>query len=202
MIYSDDFNDYLKVLQDYLNQLNEDLTDLKSIVANPKIYLLEYFAQFKNNIDIEAQNLAIEYKKEPECVRQAIFDDQSSIINQVEDFEVETLKNLSATPVSENLLNKANERIAIIDTNLLRIKNDFKRTTDFNNDLDHLIDKMELMLHKIALEVNSAILSNRTLIFIENIRFKKKFDAKSLNLGKLVVIKDAYISKQSIDNIM
>lgn len=202
MIYSDNFNDYLKVLQDYLNQLNEDLTDLKSIVANPKIYLLEYFAQFKNNIDIEAQNLAIEHKKEPESVRQAIFDDQSAIINQVEDFEVETFKNLSATPVSENLLNKANKCITIIDTNLLRIKNDFKRTTDFNNDLDHLIDKTELMLHKIALEINSAILSNRTLIFIENIRFKKKFDAKSLNLGKLIVIKDEYISKQSIDNIM
>jgi len=202
MIYSDELSDYLKMAQEYVNQLNEDLTDLKAMVASPKVYLLESFTAFKNNIDIIAQNLVMEHKSESESLRKDIFETQSSIIKQVEEFESETFKSLASVPFNEVLVNKANEYIVRIDSNLTRIKNEINQTTDINSDLDLLIDTTELILNKISLELNKILFSNRTIVFIEKKRFQKKFDTKKLTIGRLVIIQDEYISKQSINNIV
>ncbi len=87
-----------------METINIDL-ELKAIIYNPRLYLANFFADIRNQIDtechiyLECQDLNVENKE------QAV-ENQLVMIKEVDTFEKQCLDNLSSYPMDQLELNK------------------------------------------------------------------------------------------------
>lgn len=94
-----------------MNKFETVLGELKTIVQNPKIYLVNYFDEIRNQIDVECQT----YLNRPNlsiAVQDLAIQQQGELISQVDLFQTKCLTNLDTIPYDltefEDLENRFN----------------------------------------------------------------------------------------------
>ena len=74
--------------------------ELKLIISSPRLYLVNFFDDLKNQIDIEAQIYMDKHKLEAELKEEAT-QQQVAMINEVDLFQKKCLDCLAAKPIDQ-----------------------------------------------------------------------------------------------------
>lgn len=152
-----------------------DLKELKSAFENPRLYLASYFEELCNQIDIKC-HLFIEAN--PNLVNE-IIEQQAEMINQVKVFETDCLNQQSKSRLSEQLSGLIRQEIKRIERDLASGSADK--------------DKLRQMLDDALYEIQQALFSNRTLVYLED----DKIESPVFNvspIGSIIIVEDEFIS--------
>lgn len=165
--------------------LINSLNDLKLANQNPKVYLCNYFTEFRNKIDLECQ---VFFKKEAnlESKRSSqALERQDSIINRVNVFEKACLNNIPENQLNSDLSAKLVATISSVDSKLENVDT-LKE--------DGLYEIFELILNASIL-VQTELFKNRGIIFVNTIT-----NRKIASCGFLLVIDNTYVSQYIMDS--
>ena len=152
-----------------MNDFNKLLDDLKLISEIPRLYLANYFEDFKNKIDLIAAHRCLnETDKE---IRKALNDNWSELIKKIELFEDECVRRVSKFKSSIDLIDQIEKNIS------------------------NSIEIEELIRDKIK-SFEGELFLNRTILFLEKHKSRipelfSKMDS-NVTFGKLIIIKNKY----------
>lgn len=165
--------------------LKSSLNDLKLAHQNPRVYLSNYFTEFRNKIDRECQVfLKMETNLESKRSSQA-FECQDSIINQVNVFEKACLNNIPKNLLNSDLSAKLEATISSVESKLENVDT-LKE--------DGLYEIFELILNASIL-VQAELFTNRGIIFVNT-----STNRKIASFGFLLVIDNTYVSQYIMDS--
>lgn len=165
--------------------LRRGLNDLKLACQNPRVYLSNYFTEFRNKIDLECQVfLKKETNLESKRYSQAL-EYQDSIINQVNAFEKACCNNIPKNQLNSDLSMKLEAKISNIESKL----ENYDKLKE-----DRVYEIFELVLNGLTM-VQTELFKNTGIIFVSN-----KTNRKLASFGLLLMICNTYVSQYIMDS--
>lgn len=116
-----------------MNKLNDKFSKLKSLKNSPRLFIVNYFDEIRNIIDIECENYLIKHGEEREITIQQ----QEEMIKEVDLFEKKCLSNLESDQCFSIDLDNLQNKIESLD------KNEVKKA---EKELDSAIYRIEKTL--------------------------------------------------------
>jgi hypothetical protein len=169
----------------YVLELRNRLSELKLAQKNPRIFLTNYFNEFRNKIDTECQEVLT--NKEKSCHEiwyyQAL-ETQDLIIKEVNAFEQSCLRNMATNQLTNELSRSLANAISKIENKL--------ECADELND-DGIYEIFELSLNASIL-VQKELFNNRSIIYFNAMQL-----IKYKNFGFLLIINNTYVDQYIMD---
>jgi hypothetical protein len=172
-----------------MDRLCEIYSELKSTV-NGELYLANYFTEIRNQIDIGCEEFISEPNLKDDVKEKAI-QQQEELINEVNSFQKECLKNLMVNPIKEVDLEKFDFRLKTLDLA------DNKAVLNLEKDLYCVLHnrKKALFINKgivlLRLDAYWSLFTSGSKEIYEK-KHKKKFDHAVL-FALLVLIEDEFL---------
>lgn len=181
-------------------RLKRLLDELKWIIESPKIFLFDHFSNLINKIDFAAarQSQNIKNIKNSENLMK-INHVWNRMFDHIKQFEMECFESLNTKLINNTFndsinLEKTNETIRFIDTNLKRYKELSPNE----------IENLDELLYYETYRIKRKLFLNKCLIFFDRQHQEKDiliFNKMKNNIffGKLIYVKDEYIGDIGID---
>ena len=160
--------------------IQTSLSELKSIIKQPRVYLTSYFDDLCNQIDTESIAYLEKFNDDEE-LKESIIENQAHMINEVKSFESKCLSN------TEYL----NNEIKNID--ISEFENQLE-SFDFNSE-DMNINLMK-SVSDLLIDVRKRIFMRSGIVFIDNKRVGELFDyyIGSSMYGIMILVEDEFIN--------
>lgn len=185
----------MEQLKEKIYSLLKALDDLKTIFDAPKLFITNYFADFRSQIDLAAIRFIVSKTKiqnQTEIDKKTlglINNNWLQIIQKLNQLEQECLKNYA---VNKLFSLEIKETIKVIENELNLGTRDFSRLEDLIYDQKYKLEKMLLM--------------NQSLIFIarDQCRLDDLFAKMDLNVtfGKLILVQNEYYGRKGVDYVL
>lgn len=187
-------------------KLSKELNELKALLDYPRYHLTEYFDEIKTNVDVAYS--AKELNELDNEVRILLRNHWTQTIDKITEYESECykLKNI----FSPNVIKDTEETIKSVEQHLNDLS---KQISEFNETqekvikrckIDELIKLISVLLWQARIKLDEIVFLNKTIVFIKadkaikNQRIFYQMNKKT-TAGKLLIIKDTYLSKELIE---
>ena len=155
-----------------MNELKEKLNKLRLLDKRPRLFIVEYFDNIRNKIDIECETFLTRHAGSDEERDKAI-QQQTEMIKEVDLFEKKCFSNLGSVQFSSIDFDKMQARIESLDMN--------------NKDA---VLKAENELESILFQREKTLLMEQEIGFLNN----KIIKEKTLTLfGAIFIVMDEYV---------
>lgn len=179
-------------------QLKADLRELDFMLHNPIFYLVKYFEDIRNKIDIACE---VYLQQEPGDLNKAL-ECQYLMISELKEMEDACLCNLKLNKLEPSLVLRAEVGIDKIECEIKRV--DFNRDKNWRR-MDEIV---ELIYERIFVMVQRAILMNRAVLFLSE-SFASDYvkemccDVENKSVcslfGVMFVVEDSFISENKFE---
>lgn len=206
----------------YINELDNDISNLKTNLNDPYLYVYNYFYELKRTIDIDFTSKEIELMEEEDDNNLIEISNLNTnwnlLVDKIELFETECKKSKN---LHINYLILMEEKLNLIDLNLNNLKsyNDTfanNKTIQFNRLVKSLYEETKEMIQQIKHEFGKYLFINKTIVYLSKADYLKitinnnddndKDDYfiplkcfQKLNIGKLILITNEYIDENNIN---
>ena len=165
--------------------LRSRLNDLKVAHETPKLFLVNYFDNLRNQIDIECE---IRIQDSTNSEANEIIKTQMLLIDEVNLFQGQCIDRISNQSSEKNqeqrlkLIEEIESKLNTIDV-LIREK------------VDHLYEEIEMGIENVL----SVLLSNQSFLILTKDHFSEETRCSDIEPCNLLVINDSFISQDMID---
>jgi len=204
----------------YINELDNEISNLKTNLNDPYLYVYNYFYELKRTIDIDFTSKEIELIEEGNDNNlieiNNLNTDWNLLVDKIELFETECKK---SKHLHINYLTLMEEKLSMIDLNLNNLKsyNDTfanKKTIQFNRLVKSLYEETKEMIQQIKHEFGKYLFINKTIVYLSKADYLKEINNniddnddyfkplkcfQKLNIGKLILITNEYINEENIN---
>lgn len=201
-------------IQRQLHQLSDDLSILKSIFQNPKLYLSEGFLDLTNQIDVEAQqilNTKTDAKsKTQEKEMNKILKNWDILIEHVQAFQANCLAQF--TKFDKDTTEFIGESIKSVEDKLAGLKDFEKQMKSNKGHVDEDLEEAEMnyfeleangiddLIYEATFKLQSILNQDRCIFFLEKELFEGYCDEKVF-FGKLIKVTNAFFGARGIKNL-
>jgi len=169
--------------------IEKELNHLKLIFECPRLYLGDYFADLKSQIDMLFARKEILQVNEK--IKANINYNWNQMINKISSFETECFKNRSHNSFEAKLTEDIKEKLHSIDNQL---KSDIVKSEDIRNEIVGALFRLK-----------QNVFLNKSMLFMDNSKhetnhFMNKLDANT-TVGKLLFITNDYLDENKFEQL-
>lgn len=167
-----------------ISDLRVDFEELKKIAIAPQNYLRDFFTNLRNQVDRTlGQEEAYHQIKVSENEDSNVV--WNEIINRIDSLEKESL----SKEIDQEKIDDIRKKIEFIE---------LKLNSNYNlyivNDLEDSIFDLELI-------IANMLFSNKTIIFLDKIKFENSQYLTGVKLNRLLILNDEYITRKGIKQL-
>ena len=177
------------MFSDAADQICQVFDSLKSILDSPRLHIANHFTDLRHQIDLEFQTF-IRNSNDLEIERHS--DYMTVILNEVQMFEVECLKN--SLMISGHLLEMTKGRVK-------QIEHELEKCSAGSIEIDeHTYYEINELIYECLLEIEREIYMSKQMIFLTKDNDLIEFPCKSYysSFGLLVIIENEYIGTRAL----
>lgn len=172
------------------DKLMKSLKELKQILKEPNLYLLNYFDELQSQIDIECE-LMLQKQNDPQSAASIeLIEAQCQMAGKLKDFEQTCLQSLK-TNRSEKL-NQLDCLLGVVDS----IESDV---------MENGVQSQRQRVEQIMASVQEVLFDNKSMMFVTNNNpsklLKEKMHTQLKPYGSLLIIEDQFVRLEALQEM-